>query len=52
MEYKIVSGVARTSTGATYELQEIVREEIKKGWKPIGGVSIDDGVACQAMIKE
>lgn len=53
MQYKIVDGDSR------YDLQNKVREEIKSGWRPQGGVSFtfNGGLSLretwvQAMVKE
>lgn len=52
MKYKILKEVAIGISTAVYTLEERVNKEISKGWRPIGGVCISNGVACQAMVKE
>jgi hypothetical protein len=49
-DYQIVSGLTKN------KLEELVRQQIKDGWEPIGGVAIaaEVGDFCefwQAMIK-
>ncbi len=49
-DYCVVSG------GEVYELEEAVREKVKEGYKPQGGVSVKDTegetVFYQAMYKD
>lgn len=53
MNYKIVCECAFVSDLAAVEkLEEKVNEEIEQGWKPIGGITLHNATACQAMIKE
>lgn len=51
MQYKIVKGSDRGS------LEHFVNSHLEKGWKPLGGVAVDDSEKfivyyMQAMIKE
>ena len=58
MEYKIVSSCSHDKYEAINVEQEYVNDYIKKGWKPIGGVTITKFkgdllyTVAQAMIKE
>ena len=49
IKYKIVEG------GSVYQLEVAVRNEIKNGWRPFGGVAVDGGYRppsfFQAMVK-
>lgn len=46
MEYKVV--IASPLFG---DFEAFVAELIAEGWRPIGGVSMDDGNCAQAMIR-
>jgi hypothetical protein len=36
--------------GSKQKLEELVMEQIRKGWQPMGGVCIAEGIFYQAMI--
>lgn len=46
MEYNILTGFY------TFDLEKAVRDYIKDGWKPQGGVTKGHELLYQAMIKE
>ncbi len=58
MEYKIVRSCSHDKCEAINDEEEYVNDYIKKGWQPIGGVTIIKSkgdllyTVAQAMIKE
>lgn len=44
MAYQILQANSRK------DLEELVMDEIRKGWQPMGGVCIAEGIFYQAMI--
>ena len=54
MEYILIRYARKTSESieeAIANFEEIINRKIKEGWQLLGGVSVDNGVFYQAMIK-
>ena len=51
MDYKVISSCESSIFKAVEVLEQDVRREMQKGWKPIGGICVRENAAFQAMIK-
>ncbi|MDP8314990.1 MAG: hypothetical protein RAP70_07955 [Candidatus Celaenobacter antarcticus] len=49
VDYKIVR--VRPISASTDKIESTVRDLIKKGWQPIGGVSLSASIQAQALVK-
>lgn len=53
MKYKIISeSILFSDISALEKLEDEVNSSIIDGWKPLGGVAINQHAVCQAMVKE